>query len=93
MSRKRREVYFSSDEHCRQSVNDHRKLLAAIVERDVEKAESILRQHIKGVDVYFRALFGSTADIKTKVDPRAPAETKRSASGRKRKPVTSNDAV
>jgi len=93
MSRKRREVYFSSDEHCRQSVNDHRKLLAAIVERDVEQAESILRQHIKGVDVYFRALFGSSADIKIKVDPRAPAETKRSPSARKRKPVTSDEAV
>jgi DNA-binding FadR family transcriptional regulator len=62
MSRKRREVYFSSDEHCRQSVSDHRKLLAAIAERDVEKAENILRQHIKGVDVYFRTLFAASSD-------------------------------
>jgi len=78
MSKKRREVYFSSDEHCRKSVADHRKLLGAIAARNIEEAETILRQHIKGVDVYFRTLFATENDEEQGAD-------KLAAPGRKRK--------
>lgn len=78
MSKKRREVYFSSDDHCRKSVADHRKLLAAIAARNIEEAETILRQHVKGVDVYFRTLFATQHDEEQGAD-------KLSAAGRKRK--------
>jgi DNA-binding FadR family transcriptional regulator len=91
MSRKRREVYFLSDEHCRQSVSDHRKLLAAIAERDAERAESVLRQHIKGVDVYFRTLFAASSDSGVKSSSSTSAATKKTATVRKRKRMPSGE--
>jgi len=84
MSRKRREVYFASDEHCRHSVSDHRKLLAAIAERDVEKAEGLLRQHIKGVDVYFRTLFAASSDGGAKPSSSTSEGARKTAVARKR---------
>ncbi|ACD20768.1 FadR/GntR family transcriptional regulator [Paraburkholderia phytofirmans] len=87
MSRKRREVYFSSDEHCRQSVSDHRKLLAAIAERDVDKAENILRQHIKGVDVYFRTLFAASPDDGVPSSSSVVKRTKKKSATRKLVPA------
>jgi len=87
MSRKRREVYFSSDEHCRQSVSDHRKLLAAIAERDVENAENILRQHIKGVDVYFRTLFAASPDDGVPSSSSVVKRTKKKSATRKLVPA------
>jgi DNA-binding FadR family transcriptional regulator len=91
MSRKRREVYFSSDEHCRQSVSDHRKLLAAIAERDVHKAEGLLRQHIKGVDVYFRTLFAASSDNAARSSPKAASTAKKTAATGKRKRAPSSE--
>ncbi|WP_250520603.1 MULTISPECIES: FadR/GntR family transcriptional regulator [unclassified Caballeronia] len=74
MSRKRREIYFSADEHRRNSISDHRKLLAAIAARDADAGEALLRQHIKGVDVYFRNLFAMSADT---AHPNSESEGKR----------------
>jgi hypothetical protein len=53
-------------------------LLGAIAARNIEEAETILRQHIKGVDVYFRTLFATENDEEQGAD-------KLAAPGRKRK--------
>lgn len=57
MSRKRREVYFHDSQQSKRSHAQHLQLYRAIVERDAELGQKILRRHLKGVDAYFRMFF------------------------------------
>jgi DNA-binding FadR family transcriptional regulator len=62
-----REVYFSDPKRRQRSLAEHRRLLNAIEQRSVDDAVSILRNHLKGVDSYWRGLL-----------TQAPAAPKRS---------------
>jgi len=57
MSRRRRETYFQAEGQSRRSHRHHRQLYRAIEAHDAEAGGRILRQHLKGVDAYFRMFF------------------------------------
>jgi GntR family transcriptional regulator, transcriptional repressor for pyruvate dehydrogenase complex len=75
MSRKRREIYFANPGQNLRSHAQHKQLYKAILERDPEKGERILRNHLKGVDAYFRMFFSDPQKgITTAVPDRLPAK-------------------
>jgi DNA-binding FadR family transcriptional regulator len=57
MSRKRRETYFEAGGQSQRSHRHHLQLYRAIEAHDAEAGARILRQHLKGVDAYFRLFF------------------------------------
>lgn len=57
MSRKRREIYFHDAPQSKRSHAQHLQLYRAIVARDFELGQQLLRRHLKGVDAYFRMFF------------------------------------
>jgi len=57
MSRRRRQIYFSQPQQSERSHAQHRQLYGAIRDRDVERGGKILRQHLRGVDAYFKLFF------------------------------------
>ena len=78
MSRKRREIYFANPGQNLRSHAQHKQLYRAILERDPEKGERILRQHLKGVDAYFRMFFSDPKKgITTAVLDKLPAKSTR----------------
>jgi GntR family transcriptional repressor for pyruvate dehydrogenase complex len=84
MSRKRRETYFQSQGQSERSHKHHQALYRAIEAHDVEAGSRILRQHLKGVDAYFRLFFadeyGATkAAPKVAAKPAAKAAVRRPA--------------
>jgi len=73
MSRKRREIYFKEPGQSQRSHAQHKLLYAAIRDRDHERGERILRQHLQGVDTYFRMFFADGQAATTHGAPRARA--------------------
>jgi len=91
MSRKRREIYFKEPGQSQRSQAQHKLLYAAIRDRDRERGERILRQHLQGVDTYFRLFFADSQGT-TMLGARrartadAPAPPNSRSAGRTRKP-------
>lgn len=81
MSRKRRETYFLAEGQSQRSHKQHRQLYRAIEAHDVDAGARILRQHLKGVDAYFRLFFADehgaappVAKAAAKDRPKTPAK-------------------
>jgi GntR family transcriptional regulator, transcriptional repressor for pyruvate dehydrogenase complex len=54
MSARQRHLYFTSAAKARKSLSDHRKLVAAISDRDPEQAARVLGEHLGGVENHWR---------------------------------------
>ena len=69
MSRKRREVYFHDSGQSQRSHAQHLQLYKAIVAKDAELGQKVLRRHLKGVDAYFRMFFAEGHGGAGKAEP------------------------
>jgi GntR family transcriptional regulator, transcriptional repressor for pyruvate dehydrogenase complex len=56
MTERRRAVYFGDPARRRQSLREHREILAALVDRDEERAVRLLDAHVSGADSYWQDL-------------------------------------
>jgi GntR family transcriptional repressor for pyruvate dehydrogenase complex len=82
MSRKRRETYFQARGQSQRSHGHHRQLYRAIEAGDAEAGGRILRQHLKGVDAYFR-LFFADEDGAAKASPKTASRAAAKAAVRR----------
>lgn len=67
MSAPRRIRYFHDPERRRTSLAEHHLILAAIADRDVERAVAQIKAHLQGVDSYWRGLIASPAPVPEEV--------------------------
>ncbi|HYH33495.1 MAG TPA: FadR/GntR family transcriptional regulator [Pseudonocardia sp.] len=60
MTERRRLFYFADPDRCRQSLREHEEILAALVDRDEERAVRLLDKHLSSASRYWDYLLNGT---------------------------------